>query len=263
MLTRLSRLRRLLSKPVPERYSISASSDDQKHYDWISVHGATKLHPYVMLRNLSSDGDTVSYLWWDSEESNERAKSGNCSISDIDWDSLKASHRFRTWEIEYESLLSAYFHDLLRLQRARWLIQRFRNRFIRNLHPNYQIKLLQILLAMHQENKPIRIWDLLVRVYGGAIRLCDEQYTYFKQLEFLVDSLVESGNAQRKTKENALEFIGLGDVVPLPRAISTLASYEWEKTKLATTVLMARCQLLLGIGMLSMAAATVYLKFFQ
>ncbi len=125
------------------------------------------------------------------------------------------------------------------------------------------MKLLAILLELHQESKPILLWDLLVRVYGGAIRLCDEQYTYFKQLEFLVDSLVESGNAQRKSAENEIEFLGRGDVVPMPKAITTLAAYEWEKTKLATTTLMARCQLLLGIGMLAMAAATVYMKFIQ
>lgn len=117
------------------------------------------------------------------------------------------------------------------------------------------MRLLAKLLEMHSTREPIRLWDLLESVYGSAVRLSDEQYLYYKQLEFLIESLVESGNALRKSKDNE-------DVMPTPKAITTLATYELEREKLRSTLWIGRCQLMLGVGMLAVAAATLYIKIF-
>lgn len=253
-------LDRLLRKPVPKSYSISAPTKEQLHYDWISVHGATKTHSYVLLRARDKNTDRITYWWWDSEESTSTAKEGECAYWEVEWDSLRASHRFRTWDITYGSLAEAYLQDLLRLPVAKWHIQRIRSKFIRRVAPNFQIRLLQVLLDLHQKNAKIYLWDLVARIYGGAVRLSDQNYAYYKQLEFLIDSLVESGNAKRKTPENSIDFIGCGDVVPTPKAITTLAAHDWERRKLNASVWLGRCQLLLGLGMLALAAATLYLR---
>ena len=253
-------LRRLLAKPLPERYSISAATKDQKHYDWISIRGKTEAHEDVTLRSLDSSTGVVEYFWWPSEPSNAKSTIDQCHLDEVNWDSLVASHRYITWQITYNSLWEAYIHDFLRLPRIKWFVQSIRDKFIRPVRPNYQIRLLARIVDIFNDNKPIEFSELLVSIYGPAVRMSDDKYIYERQLRFLIDSLVESGNAAKPDENNQAHYFDHGCIIPTPKSISTLAAHDLEMRKLRQSTWLACCQLLLGLGMLAIAAATFYLK---
>lgn len=253
-------LSQLLSKPAPERYSISAPIKEQKHYDWISVHGTTKAHSDVMLISFDQESNIIEYLWWESDTSNSTSQNTQCQFDDLLWDSLRATHRYITWDVTYSSLIEAYIYDILRLQKIKWIIQRIRDRFIQPIKPNYQIRLLEYLVQLHNAGKSITLNELLVKVYGSAVRLSNDQYRFYKELEFLVDSLVDSGHAIRKTPDNHTDFLEGGDVKPTPKAITTLANAEIDRVRHRDTVWLTRCQLFLGLAMLAVAAVTLFVE---
>ena len=134
-------LKRLLSKPVPERYSLTAPPEVTRQYDWIGVTGATKKHGDVLLRSIGPNKE-VAYLYWDESDPDSTAQESACEIEDIDWESLKVRRTYRTWEIKYSSLKEAYVNDLLGIPRFSWLKQKMREPFIRPIKPNYRLELL-------------------------------------------------------------------------------------------------------------------------
>ena len=254
-------LSRLLAKPVPERYSLTASTEVMHKYDWIAVNGSTAVHDQVLLREINSSNGEVTYFYWDKESPNLTAQEAKCSLDEVLWDTLRASHTFRTWSVKYGSLQEAYIHDLINLQKLKWLIQGVRDRLIRPIKPNYRIQLLSHIVELHNSEKPIHHQSLLVRAYGGGVLLSKDYYRFYKELSFMLNSLVQSGDIIERNQQNKMEFFGEESTIhPLPQALETLANYEVERTRHRDTVSLSRAQIFLGIAMLALAAATLYLQ---
>ena len=98
-------------------------------------------------------------------------------------------------------------------------------------------------------------------VYGSGVRLSDDRHRFQRELRLMLASLVASGDIIERNEQNDRDFIGEnGDFVPSSQALTTLANYESERTRHRDTVSLSRAQLFLGLGMLCLAAATLYLQ---
>lgn len=75
-----------------------------------------------MLVSLDPLKATINYLWWESKTSNAPAQKAQYNLSDVEWATLTASHRYRTWDINYDSLIEAYLHDAIGLPKLKWLV---------------------------------------------------------------------------------------------------------------------------------------------
>ena len=166
------------------------------------------------------------------------------------------------WDIKYGTLTQACFHDILRLPKVKWIVQWIRDRFLQPIKPNFQMRLLERLVELHSAGKATTVDEMLVEIHGSAVRLSNDNYTYRKNLDFLVDSLVDSGNAIRKTDDNEPYFIEGENIKPTPKAISTLAEFEIETTRHRDSIRLTRYQLFLGWAMFAIAAATLIVGFF-
>lgn len=256
-------LRRLLAKPVPERYTTSLPVEQQKGYDFISVHGQTKEHDDCLLRSIDDRSDRVSYFWWDREAGGTTAQNADCAYADVVWGSLSVEHRYITWEFRYRSLTEAFWHDLLRIPKVKWIFQRYRERFLKPIRPNLKMSLLERIVEEHSAGSSITIDFLLIAIHGGGVRLSSDNYRHRSNLVFLLAALQESGDVLVKDRNNQNEFIGHGDVKPTPHAISTLAEYSLEKRRHQDVVRLTRYQLFLGWAMFAVAAATLIVQFFE
>ena len=257
-------LSRLLAKPVPERYSLTAPPEILYKYDWIAVNGSTTEHNDVLLRGIDCANDEITYFYWDKESPESTAQEAKCALDDILWDTLSASHTFRSWRVKYDTLHEAYIHDLLNLQKAKWLLQGIRDRLIRPIKPNYRIQLLSHIVDLHNSEKPIHHQSLLVKTYGGGILLSKDNYRYYKELNFMINSLVQSGDIIERNQQNEMDFLGEESTIrPLPQALETLANYEVEEARHRDMVSLSRAQIFLGIAMFALAAATLYLQLYE
>lgn len=252
-------LRRLLAKPVPERYSLTVPEEVSKTYDWLIVRGSTSHHKDVMLRSIDPKTSDINFLYWDDDALGATAKQGQCEFEDIKWETLIASHTFRTWDVTYDSLNEAYIHDRFALQRFKWRLQRLRDRFIRPVQPSYRIKLLKLIVDRYTALELVQLEDLMIATYGRAVRLSKDNYRFHKELKFVIKSLVESGDVIERNDQNHIEFISDDSSVrPTPKALSTLALDESDRRRHQDSIALGRAQLFLGFAMFLLAAATFY-----
>ena len=183
-------LQRLLAKPVPERYSISAPEKDQWHYDFFSVHASTHKEKDLLLQKLDETSGILTCLFWqDADAAPEKI---TCRIEDVPWETISVKQRFRTWDIRYGSAREAYWHDLLRLPRLRWRWQRIREWFIKPITPDFRMELLRVIVDEHRKGTAITPQFLLEVVHGSRIYLARQIYHHLKDINFFFESLKRS-----------------------------------------------------------------------
>lgn len=253
-------LRRLLKKPSPERYTTSLPEREQKSYDFISVLGSTAEHEDAWILYWDEDKDIVSYMWWPEGAAGVRGTDSTCTITDLKWDTLHVRHRYRTWDIRYSKLSVAFWHDLLHLQWWKWWLQKLKNRLLRPVGPDYRMVLLQVILDMHSRQLPITAEGLLVHIHGSPIRLSSDYSRHYDDLKFLLESLKDSGDIRLMDNDSATNSLWLGSIVPSPKAASTIAAYNDDARRHRDMVKLSKAQLLLGLGMLAVAAVTLIVE---
>lgn len=255
-------LRRLLAKPSPRRYSLSAPIEMQRGYDFLTVLGATNDHNDAMLVSWEPQ-DNVSYMWWDEGAVNVAGEDATCIFNEIQWESLSVRHRFITWDIVYDSLLEAYLHDVFRLQRIKWIYQIIRNKSLSPIQPDYRIQLLRLILTKYSESEPITENNLLLEIHGSAIRLSSDYYRHEQDLRFLLQSLSDSGDVLLRNEHNSSGFFRSGNIRPTPKALTTIADFDEDSRRHKDVVTLTRRQLFLGLGMFSLAAVTLFVELFR
>mgnify|MGYP003627900332 CR=1 FL=1 len=248
-------LKKLLVKPTPLRYSLSAPYEVQKSYDFFSVTGSVRDHEDALLTSCREDG-TFDYIYWAGEDRDPT--NDNCSFEDIIYETLSVRHRFRTWDIRYDSLREAYIHDLARLPLLKWHYQKLRNLFIKPILPSYRIKILKLILHNHQNGKSNSLHSILEALHGPAIRLSSDRQQHEQDLRFQLESLALTEDVVTRNRDNDLEFIGRRNdfVRPRPGAITTIAEYDMNMMNHHDTKKLASMQLVLGFGMFILAAVT-------
>lgn len=189
------------------------------------------------------------YWWWSKDTNENSATESKCKFSDLKWDTLNVRHRYRTWEITYNKISEAFLHDLLRLPWFKWWLQKLRNKFIRPVNPDYRMELLKLIYDMHSKQLNITIRDLLIQKHGPAIRLSNEYYKHYKNLQLIIDSLEASGDIQTKN-----------GITPTPIAVSTIANYNEGIMRHQDIVKLTKRQLFLGWGMFAVAAVTLFIE---
>lgn len=253
-------LSRLLKKPAPERYSISLPASQQKSYDFLSVIGSTAEHEDAYILSWDKDNDVVSYMWWPEGAAGVRGNNASCKFADLKWETLNVRHRYRTWEISYNKLSEAFYHDLLHLPWFKWWLQKLRNKFLWPVSPDYRMTLLKQIVEMHSRQLSITAEDLLISIHGSTIRLSSDYYRHYKNLAFLLESLKNSGDVLLKDENNAIHFVGRGSIVPTPQAASTIATYNEDARRHRDIVKLSKRQLWLGWGMSAIAAVALFVE---
>lgn len=250
-------LRRLLNKASPSRYKTSAPEVEQMAYDYVYVHGATKEHEDALILSWDEDTDLVSYMWWPKDARGVRGEEAKTKSADLVWSSLNVRQRFRTWDIRYGSIKEAFLHDIFRLPLIKWRIQKIRNVFLRPVGADHRMSLLKTIILMHENQEPITAHELLAKIHGSAIRLSGEYYRLQKNLEFLLNSLKDSGDLMYKDEDDPIHFFGHGEIAPTPKSLVTIAAHNEENLRHVDMVKMSRRQLWVGWAMFSLAAATL------
>ena len=253
-------LRRLLAKDSPDSYTSSSPETEQMNYDFAYVHGSTSVHKDALLRSWDKKNDLVSYMWWPEDANGVRGTESQCSFSDIIWGSLNVKQRYRTWNIRYATIKEAYLHDLLRLPLIKWRVQKIRNIFLRPVGADQRMGLLKTILRMHDNQEPITAHELLAKIHGSAIRLSSEYYRLQKNLEFLLDSLKESGDLIYKDEDDPMQFFGHGLIAPTPKSLSTIAAHIEDGQRHKDMVRVSSRQLWIGWAMFALAAATLIVE---
>lgn len=253
-------LRRLLAKDSPYSYTSSSPETEQMNYDFAYVRGSTSEHKDAVLLSLDKKKDLVSYMWWPENAHGVQGTKSECSFSDIIWDSLNVRQRYRTWHICYATIREAYLHDLLRLPLIKWRIQKIRNVFLRPVGADQRMGLLKTILRMYENQEPITAHELLAKIHGPAIRLSSDYYRLQKNLEFLLDSLKESGDLIYKDEDDHMQFFSRGLIVPTPKSLSTIAAHIEDVQRHKDMVTVSSRQLLIGWAMFALAAATLVVE---
>ena len=253
-------LRRLLRKPSPEQYTISLPEEEQKNYDFISVLGETTDHTGAYIQSWDEENDIVHYMWWPEGVGGVRGTDAECAFTDIKWDTLNVRHRYRTWGIKYGKVSEAYWHDILRVPWWKWWLQKFRNRFLVPVRPDYRMRLLKQIVDMHSQQMTITQEDLLVWIHGTTIRLSNDYHRHHKDVEFLLESLKESGDVILKDENNAAHFLGRGQILPAPQSARTIAEFNEDVTRHRDMVKLSKRHLWLGWAMFAIAAVTLFVE---
>lgn len=253
-------LRRLLKKESPNSYTTSLPEKEQIAYNYAYVHGSTKEHKDALICAWDESKDIVQYMWWPEGAQAVKGTGASCKFSDIKWDSLNVRHRFRTWDISYGSLAEAFRHDLLHIPLLKWWLQKIRNRSLRPIKPDHRMGLLQLIVEMHSNQEPITTHELLSKTHGSALRLSSDYYRHQKDLQFILDSLKESGDLIYKNANDPIHFFGHGEVAPSPKSVSTIAGFNEDLRRHKDMVKMSGRQLWLGWAMFAIAAATLFVE---
>ncbi len=253
-------LRRLLKKPSPDRYTMSLPENEQKNYDFISVLGSTNEHEDAYILAWDERGDVVSYMWWAEGAANVPGTETTCKFTDLKWDSLNVRHRYRTWDIRYSNAFEAYWHDILHLPILKWWLQKLRNKFLRPVSPDYRMDLLKQIIDLHSRQLPITTIDLLVNIHGSAIRLSSDFFQHQQNLQFLLDSLKDSGDVLLRGENNAMQFLGDSRIVPTPKSAATIATLNEDVRRHQDVVKLSKRQLWLGWAMFAIAAVTLIVE---
>ncbi len=253
-------LRRLLKKPSPESYTISLPESEQKKYDFMSVLGSTNEHEDAYVRAWDEREDVVSYMWWAEGAPNVRGTETTCKFADLKWNTLNVRHRYRTWDIRYSKVFEAYWHDILHLPRLKWWLQKLRNVFLRPVSPDYRMDLLKQIVDMHSRQLPITLVDLLVNIHGSAIRLSSDFFQHQQNLQFLLDSLKDSGDVLLRDENNAMQFLGESRIVPTPKSATTIAIFNEDARRHQDVVKLSKRQLWLGWAMFAIAAVALIVE---
>lgn len=245
----------LLRKPPPKRIS---SLDPIESKDYIYVHGKTSMHGDCLFLAYQRRENSVTYVYWQDGNSSE---SSQCGFEDVDWSSLRVVHEYRRWNVSYDSLIGAALGDAFRGPLIRQTLTRLRSYFYKSLPLDHRFRLLEVIVASHTEFKKLQVRDLVASEYGPWVLLSDDYYKYEQQMRFLLESLAESGDVVlRGEHEDTVAWIGEGDVRPLPKALTTVSRHMESERRHSDTVRLVRLQLFLGVAMLAMAAATVYVE---
>ncbi len=253
-------LRRLLKKPSPDSYTISLPENEQKNYDFISVLGSTNEHKDAYIRAWDVRGDTVSYMWWAEGATNVRGTEATCKFVDLKWNTLNVRHRYRTWDIRYSKIYEAFWHDILHLPLLKWWLQKLRNIFLRPVSPDYRMDLLKLIIRLHSRQVPITIIDLLVNIHGSAIRLSNDFSQHQKHLQFLLDSLKDSGDVLLRNENNTMQFIDGGTILPTPKSAATIATFNEDLRRHRDVVKLSKRQSWLGWVMFAIATVTLIVE---
>jgi hypothetical protein len=250
-------LRRLLKKESPDSYTTSSPEEEQMGYDFVYVHGSTNEHKDALILSWDEQDDSVNYMWWPEDARGVRGTESKCTSSDILWESLNVRQRYRTWDIRYSTLQEAYLHDIFRLPLVKWRVQKIRNVFLRPVSADHRMGLLKTIVKMYDKQEPITTHELLAKIHGSAIRLSGEYYRLQKNLEFLLDSLKESGDLIYKDENDPIHFFGHGAIAPTPKSLLTIATHNEDSQRHKDMVKMSKRQLWVGWAMFALAAATL------
>lgn len=253
-------LRRLLKKESPDSYTTSAPEEEQIDYDFIYVHGSTNEHKDALLLSWDEPNDLVNYMWWPEDAHGVRGTEATCPSSDLIWDTLNVRQRYRTWDIRYSTIREAYLHDVCHLPLIKWRLQKIRNIFLRPVNADHIIRILKTIIEMHDKQESITTHELLARIHGSAIRLSGEYYRLQKNLEFLLDSLKDSGDLVYKNEGDPMHFFGHGEIAPTPKSLSTIATYNEDSRRHKDMVKMSGRQLWVGWAMFTLAAVTLIIE---
>jgi len=250
-------LRRLLKKESPDSYKTSAPEEEQMKYDYAYIHGSTEEHNDALILSWDEPNDLVNYMWWPEDAHGVRGTEATCSSSDIIWGTLNVRHRYRTWDIRYSSIREAYLHDLCFLPLIKWRLQKIRNTFLRPVNADHRILILKTIIEMYDKQESITTHELLARIHGSAIRLSGEYYRLQQNLQFLLDSLKDSGDLMYKNEDDPIHFFGHGEIAPTPKSLSTIAQHNEESRRHKDMVKMSKRQLWVGWAMFTLAAVTL------
>ncbi len=252
-------LTQLLRKPAPNTYIISLPEKEQKKYDFFSIKGATVEHTNIHIKGWDEESEIIEIMWWPEDSYNAAGTDDTCNFSDLKWSSLNVRQRFVTWNITYDSIREAFWHDILRFPYIKWWLQKFRNLFIKPVLPDFRMDLLKKIVELHYQSESIVANDLLVKIHGTAILLSHEQGRHLRNLMYILDSLKESGDIRSVGGEGALigEF---GVYAPTPKAAITIAEYNERSSKHKDIVRLSNGQLMLGIGMFMLALVSVLIE---
>lgn len=244
-------LSRLLKKPSPERYSISVPEHEQRAYNFFSVLGSTVEHDEIYVNGWDKTTDVVKYMWWSKGSPGIKGTDATCTFNGLKWETLTVRHTYRTWDIRYSNITEAFWHDILKISWCKWHIQKIRNLFLSQVNPDYRIQLLKKIVDKHNRLAEMTTHDLLIDKHGSAIRLSSEYYRHHTNLEFILSSLIQSGDLEPR-KDNK--------IVPTPKSISTIAEFNEQITRHRDTVKLARGQFWLGCAMFVIAAVTLFVE---
>lgn len=250
----------LLSKETPLRYTTSLPVKEQLHYDYYFVYSECDgFQGEVLLVGYDPQTDKYQLKYWD-EDPDSSASDGVCSFSDICLDSIKVRHRFRTWDGSYPSLHNAFFHARLHIPWIRWQVQRIRDLLIKPVRPNSQMLLLEEAVKLRYKGEHLTGKQWLDRKYGKAVRLSNERSKHMNNLQFMLESLVETGDFIQEDWDGDAEVgraLGHATYIPTPKSASTLARFYESERRHRDTKNLAIAQILLGAGMFMLALATL------
>ncbi|MEM7208225.1 MAG: hypothetical protein AAF434_10395 [Pseudomonadota bacterium] len=251
---------RILDKESPDRYTISAPEAEQQSYDYAYVHGSTVKHKDCLFLSWDESEEVVSYMWWPEDAQNQRGTDASCSLEQIIWSTLNVRHRYKTWDIRYTSIHEAFLHDFLFLPAVRWKYQKFRNLFLRPVNADHRIGLLKSIIEMYDKQESITAHELLAKIHGSAIRLSSEYSRLQKNLQFLLDSLKDSGDIYYDDSNKTKMLLGRSEIVPTPKSLKTIASHNEDARRHRDMVRVSRGQLILGWSMFALAAVTLLVE---
>ena len=173
---------------------------------------------------------------------------------------MNVKQRYRAWNIRYATIKEAYLHDVLRLPLIKWRIQKIRIVFLRPVGADQRMGLLKTILRMHDNQEPITAHELFAKIHGSAIRLSSEYYRLQKNLEFLLDSLKQSGDLIYKDEDDPMRFFGYGLIAPTPKSLSTITAHIEDGQRHKDMVRVSSRQLWIGWAMFALAAATLIVE---
>ena len=263
LLLRKVMLRRLLKKPSPKTYSISAPEEEQKDYDFIMVRGTACNHKDSLLRSWNEKDNKIGCIYWPPENPiGTLGEEFECAFDELAWKSLYVEHRYRTWDKFYNNVFEAYLHDFFRVSFFHWWYQKFRNRSLVPVNPEYRILLLKTIVDKRSLQVDIKQNDLLRELHGPTIDLSTDKYRHLQDLEFLLYSLRDSGDIVLKDTNDKTyrdRFDG-NEILPTPQAISTIVAFNQDETRHSDMVKLSKRQLWLGWGMFAIAAVTLIVE---
>ena len=263
LLLRKAMVRRLLKKPCPETYSTSAPEEEQKDYDFIMVRGTACNHKDSYIKSWNENDKKIGYMYWSPDRPiGTRGKEFECEFDELAWESLSVEHRYRTWDRSYNSVFEAYLQDRFRVSFFHWWYQKFRNRSLVRVNPEYRILLLKKIVDKRSLQVDIKQRDLLRELHGPTIDLSTDNYRHLQDLQFLLHSLRDSGDIvfDDKRDKTSHYYFGSNEILPTPQAISTIMAFNQDETRHRDMVRLSTRQLWLGWGMFAIAATTLIVE---
>ena len=251
---------RLVAKRPPNRISSSVPIVSR---DYIWVSGSTRDHTDCLFLEYDKATDCVSYAWW-ADRGVTDSSDARCPFDEVSWESLSFRHTFRNWDITYDTALWTAISDMFRLPWLRQKIQRFRDRFYHRIRPDQRMEVLSEIVDRHSYFSEIRVIDILINMYGSAVRLSSDFHEIRDHLHFVIESLVESGDVILRDESNTSDMVwfahGDGEVMPLPQALTTLSQHIENRNRHRDTMRLVRYQLFVGVAMFAIAAATLFVE---